>query len=958
MQETTKADAGLLGNELNLMPRLGYDLRPIVPAILYLFAYAILAWITQAYGLSGLVGKFGLAAGLNLGLLLSYGLWYAPVVFAATFADSLWVHVLPLPMPWTAAFCIAVSLIETGSAFAIQHMLSEYRVMLKKGRDLAKFVAASGLTAIALAAVVSVRLALEKSIDWNHLFDQLQLSFIGFTAGILLLTPALIIHIGPWLQTALFGIKSEKRSLSRQLQAFRVNRQETTFALSFVCLAAFALWFMFATPSPDLLNIFFLLSAPLIWVAVWRGVEGLSIAVPVLGGIVLAALLQFDQSPEGSSRLIGILMIASVNAYMIAVGVTQGKVTAWQMERRDAILDAVSYAAQQFLGNTGWENGVREVVRRLGEATSVTRVFLIDNRTPNLGGQVGDASHYEWANPALSTEDSDKRMLNLLRGQMIEEMAGRFSMGQPFTFHTKNMSRKRQEMLEALGIRSGVIIPMFVDRQWWGCLGLEQCYVDRDWPDSEIDGLKMAGQILGTLIASVRVEQQFRQLTGNIQAVFWISAPDGRAKQYVSPGYEEVWGQTCASLQRNPISWLQAIHPEDQPRVSEALMKQVWGEYDEEYRIERPDGSIRWIRDRAFPVRDQLGKVDRVVGIAEDITKAKKAEEQLRAATVMLSSLINHLHSAVVVEDDARRIIHVNQAFNNIFNVPVAPQALFGVDSRLLFIQTAQFSERIEKIIKTATPVLGEELQWQNRILVRNYVPLSIDDNNHYHLWQYQDVTESRQAEEQIKASLKEKEVLLKEIHHRVKNNLQIISSLLNLQSAEIEDPEACQRFKESQDRVKAMALIHERLYQSGDLAKIDFAGYVRSLTGHLTRSYKVNANAVRLNLEVESVPMNLDIAIPCGLIINELVSNAFKYAFPKGTNGEINVRFAEEDGRSLKLVVQDTGVGFAENKNPEESDSLGLKLVRSLTEQLGGALSYRTQNGFICQITIPYART
>jgi two-component sensor histidine kinase len=329
----------------------------------------------------------------------------------------------------------------------------------------------------------------------------------------------------------------------------------------------------------------------------------------------------------------------------------------------------------------------------------------------------------------------------------------------------------------------------------------------------------------------------------------------------------------------------------------------------------------------------------------------------LRAATVMLSSLINHLHSAVVVEDDARKIIHVNKSFNKTFNVPIAPDAMVGVDSRLLFIQTAQFAERIEKIIEIGAPVLGEELEWQNRILLRNYVPLSIDGNNQYHLWQYQDVTERRQVEEQIKASLKEKEVLLKEIHHRVKNNLQIISSLLNLQSAEIEDPEACQRFKESQDRVKAMALIHERLYQSGDLAKIDFAGYVRSLTGHLTRSYKVNATAVRLNLEVESVPMNLDTAIPCGLIINELVSNAFKYAFPKGESGEINVRFAEENGRSLKLVVQDNGVGFPENKNPEESDSLGLKLVRSLTEQLGGVLSYRTQNGFICQITIPYAR-
>jgi PAS domain S-box-containing protein len=539
---------------------------------------------------------------------------------------------------------------------------------------------------------------------------------------------------------------------------------------------------------------------------------------------------------------------------------------------------------------------------------------------------------------------------------MIEELSGRLSMGQPYVFRTRGFDRRRQDMLETMGIRSGVIIPMFVEQQWWGCLGLEQCFVDRDWPESEIDGLRMAGQILGTLIASVRVEQQFRQLTGNIQAVFWISAPDGRTKQYVSPGYEEVWGRTCSSLQRSPGSWLQAIHAEDQARVSEALVKQVWGEYDEEYRVERPDGSLRWVHDRAFPVRDQSGKVYRIVGIAEDITKQKQAEEQLRAATVMLSSLINHLHSGVMVEDESRRITHVNQAFNNIFNVPIPPQSLFGVDSRLLFIQTAQFAERIEQIIEKRTPVLGEELEWQGGVFLRNYVPLSINENSNYHLWQYQDITGSRQAEVQIKSSLKEKEVLLKEIHHRVKNNLQIISSLLNLQSAEIEDPKASQKFRESQDRVKAMALIHERLYQSSDLAKIDFAGYVRSLTGHLVRSYK--ANAIRLNVEIESVPMNLDVSIPCGLMINELVSNAFKYAFPGRKDGEIKVVFSEDKDRMLRLVVSDNGVGFPEDRNPEESDSLGLKLVRTLTEQLGGTLRYRNQGGFLCDISIPQART
>jgi PAS domain S-box-containing protein len=567
-------------------------------------------------------------------------------------------------------------------------------------------------------------------------------------------------------------------------------------------------------------------------------------------------------------------------------------------------------------------------------------------------------SLYEWTIPSVSAEEPDKRILNLLRSQMIEEMSGRLSMGQPFVFQTKDMNRKRQEMLETLGIRSGVIIPMFIESQWWGSLGLEQCFIDRDWPQSEIDGLNRAGQVLGTLIASVRVEQQFRQLTGNIQAVFWISDPDGRTKQYVSPGYEEIWGRTCVNLQRNPQSWLQAIHPEDQSRVSETLVKQVWGEYDEEFRVQRPDGSIRWVHDRAFPVRDQSGKVSRIVGIAADITKEKQVEEKLRAATVMLSSLINNLRSGVMVEDDARRITHVNAVFNKTFNVPVPTQSLLGVDSRLLFIQTAQFAERIEQIIKACEPVLGEEIEWQGGVFLRNYVPLSINEQNLYHLWQYQDITDSRKAETQIKASLQEKEVLLKEIHHRVKNNLQIISSLLNLQSAEIEDPKAVQKFRESQDRVKAMALIHERLYRSNDLAKIDFAGYVRSLTGHLMHSYKASDDTVRLNLEVDSVPMNLDIAIPCGLMINELVSNALKYAFPQPGEKGIHVRFSEEDNRMLKLVVHDNGIGLPANINPEESDSLGLKLVRTLTEQLGGRIQYKNQNGFLCEISIPQGKS
>jgi two-component sensor histidine kinase len=249
---------------------------------------------------------------------------------------------------------------------------------------------------------------------------------------------------------------------------------------------------------------------------------------------------------------------------------------------------------------------------------------------------------------------------------------------------------------------------------------------------------------------------------------------------------------------------------------------------------------------------------------------------------------------------------------------------------------------------------LGEELEWQNKIFLRDYVPLSISQNCRYHLWQYQDITESRHKEAQIEISLKEKEVLLKEIHQRFENNLQIISSMMNLQSAEVENPKARQIFTESEDRVKALALIHERVYQSGDLSKVDFAGYVRSLAGRLVKSYKINAAAIRLNLQIEPVQLNLDIAIPCGQIIHELVSNAFKYAFPQSQEGDIKVSFSDDNGQMLRLVVCDNGIGFPEDRNPEESDSPGLKLVRNLTEQIGGKVQFRNLNGFLCEILIP----
>jgi two-component sensor histidine kinase len=199
------------------------------------------------------------------------------------------------------------------------------------------------------------------------------------------------------------------------------------------------------------------------------------------------------------------------------------------------------------------------------------------------------------------------------------------------------------------------------------------------------------------------------------------------------------------------------------------------------------------------------------------------------------------------------------------------------------------------------------------------------------------DITERRRGEEALRTSLREKEVLLKEIHHRVKNNLQVISSLLSLQSEYLKDEAMIKIFKESQNRVKSMALIHEKLYQSANLAEIDFSDYLRELTTQLFRSYSIGTHGVSLNVHAPQVLLAVDRAIPCGIIVNELVTNALKYAFPDSRGGRIDIDLHPVSDDQIRLAVRDNGVGFPADVDFETSDSLGLTLVRMLADQVQG---------------------
>jgi two-component sensor histidine kinase len=219
------------------------------------------------------------------------------------------------------------------------------------------------------------------------------------------------------------------------------------------------------------------------------------------------------------------------------------------------------------------------------------------------------------------------------------------------------------------------------------------------------------------------------------------------------------------------------------------------------------------------------------------------------------------------------------------------------------------------------------------------------------------DLAERKHAEDRLTVSLKEKEVLLKEIHHRVKNNFQIITSLLNLQTRNITDPEMIKQFDDSTNRIRAMALVHEKLYQSSDLSQIDFASYIKTIAEDLYNSYATIMERPELVIEADEVRLPIDQAIPCGLIVNELITNALKYAFPPGSPGRrLSITLQKEHGGMIHIRISDNGVGLPAVIDIEKNSSLGLQLVVLLIKQVRGTYRLDRSGGTEWAISFPAA--
>jgi PAS domain S-box-containing protein len=361
------------------------------------------------------------------------------------------------------------------------------------------------------------------------------------------------------------------------------------------------------------------------------------------------------------------------------------------------------------------------------------------------------------------------------------------------------------------------------------------------------------------------------------------------------------------------------------------------------------EGNQHWTYIKKVPLTDESGEITHVLTISRDITERKQAEEALRKSEGLFRAIFETAQDSIFIKDRTLNYIQVNPAMEKLFGQPASKLIELTDDDLFGEEAGAHISEVDSRVL--GGEIIKEEHTKPVKGIPHTFhvikVPICDSSGEIIGLCGIaRDITERKRAEEQIKASLREKEVLLKEIHHRVKNNMQVIISLLNLQSKHVKDKHDLEIFKDSQNRIKSMALIHDKLYQSKDLASIDFAEYIENLASHLFNTYSVSSSAIKFVADIKDVPLDINTAIPCGLIINELISNSLKYAFPDGQEGEILIKLYASKEDTSTLIVSDKGIGLPEDLDFRNTESLGLQVVVALVEQLKGTIELDRSEG------------
>ncbi|WP_020402830.1 PAS domain S-box protein [Gracilimonas tropica] len=397
--------------------------------------------------------------------------------------------------------------------------------------------------------------------------------------------------------------------------------------------------------------------------------------------------------------------------------------------------------------------------------------------------------------------------------------------------------------------------------------------------------------------------------------------------------------------------WKDKIHPEDLHIVNNALEKVLNNgteRFQMEYRFMAADGTYKYILDRAFVIKDDQGNPHRMIGAMQDVTKEREEQEQLK----LLESVVTNTSESVIILNaekgkHGREIIFTNHAFTELTGYTA--EEVIG--ETLHFLNGPETDPQVRAKLRTAmdnrkdveVEFINYKKNGEKFWINTSMVPVQNSDGEYTH-WVAigRDITEQKKTEKEIKASLAEKETLLAEIHHRVKNNLAVVSGMMQLQAFESDNKELQNKLYDSVVRIKTMATVHELLYQSNSFSQIEFSDTLKNLAKNISGTLQ-HGDYVELNINCDPIKLNINQAIPASLIVNEVITNAYKHAFGPKDRGIIKFNLTESDG-VINIEISDNGQGFGK-ENILESGSLGIHLINVLCEQLQGQIRYENQS-------------
>jgi PAS domain S-box-containing protein len=368
------------------------------------------------------------------------------------------------------------------------------------------------------------------------------------------------------------------------------------------------------------------------------------------------------------------------------------------------------------------------------------------------------------------------------------------------------------------------------------------------------------------------------------------------------------------------------------------------------------------------PLRAADGTVESILGLGEDVTALVEAEQALRASEARFRAVSVYSRDMVLISTADGTLTFESEAVERILGPRLTPRPVITIYDNMHPDDMPLARELFEKLVKDPVVGVANEIEIRKRHEDGSWRWLQVTASNLLEnpavrgvVLNARDVTTRREAEEalhqteqQLRASLREKDVLLQEIHHRVKNNLQVISSLINLQLRRLQEAASRGALEECQHRVLAIALIHEKLYQSKSLDSVPLSEYVGSLARGIFQTSHVETTTISLDIAVVDTALPVDKAIPCGLVLNELITNALKHAFVDGRRGSIRISIDQSNGDHLRLVVADNGVGLPAGLDVGRCQSMGLQLVNTLAAQLQAQLQVDVHGGTSFQLTFP----